>query len=181
VAQRLDGLLDVPRSGAARTSTDAQIEALVVATLERAPKNPTHWSRTSMAAAWACPNGAPRTTCGPGQPPCSQREVVSGQVIGSLHRRHRASEFTKFLAKLDTTVPELRGASDLRQLRDPQDPGDCHLARGAPAVPRALHPTSSSRLNQVERWLGLLTDEQLLRDARSPAHAVIAEPPAVRA
>jgi len=32
-------------------------------------------------------------------------DVASGQVIGSLHRRHRASEFQEFLAKLDTTVP----------------------------------------------------------------------------
>ncbi len=50
MAQRLDGLLDEPRSGAPRTITDEQIEALVVATLERTPKNATHWSRTSMAA-----------------------------------------------------------------------------------------------------------------------------------
>jgi hypothetical protein len=32
-------------------------------------------------------------------------DVASGQVIGSIHRRHRASEFKKFLAKLDKQVP----------------------------------------------------------------------------
>jgi hypothetical protein len=32
-------------------------------------------------------------------------DVASGQVIGSLHRRHRATEFKKFLAKIDTEVP----------------------------------------------------------------------------
>lgn len=32
-------------------------------------------------------------------------EVATGKVIGSLHRRHRAVEFKKFLAKLDKEVP----------------------------------------------------------------------------
>ena len=32
-------------------------------------------------------------------------EVATGKVIGSLHRRHRAEEFKKFLIKLDTEVP----------------------------------------------------------------------------
>ena len=32
-------------------------------------------------------------------------EVVTGKVIGSLHRRHRAEEFKKFLIKLDKEVP----------------------------------------------------------------------------
>ncbi len=32
-------------------------------------------------------------------------EVATGKVIGSLHRRHRAGEFKKFLAKLDGEVP----------------------------------------------------------------------------
>ncbi|SCD69470.1 transcriptional regulator, RpiR family [Streptomyces sp. BpilaLS-43] len=32
-------------------------------------------------------------------------EVATGKVIGSLHRRHRAEEFKKFLIKLDREVP----------------------------------------------------------------------------
>ena len=32
-------------------------------------------------------------------------DVASGTVIGSLHRRRRAMEFKKFLAKIDTEVP----------------------------------------------------------------------------
>ena len=32
-------------------------------------------------------------------------DVASGQVIGSLHRRHRSVEFRRFLAKLDKQVP----------------------------------------------------------------------------
>ena len=33
-------------------------------------------------------------------------DVASGQVIGSLHRRHRSTEFRRFLTKLDKEVPE---------------------------------------------------------------------------
>jgi hypothetical protein len=32
-------------------------------------------------------------------------DVASGQVIGSLHRRHRALEFRTFLTKIDAAVP----------------------------------------------------------------------------
>jgi hypothetical protein len=32
-------------------------------------------------------------------------DVASGQVIGSLHRRHRSTEFRRFLAELDKQVP----------------------------------------------------------------------------
>src|SRR6184192_1859685 len=32
-------------------------------------------------------------------------DVATGEVIGSIHRRHRAVEFKKFLAKIDAEVP----------------------------------------------------------------------------
>ena len=32
-------------------------------------------------------------------------DVATGQIYGSIHRRHRATEFKKFLIKLDTQVP----------------------------------------------------------------------------
>jgi len=31
--------------------------------------------------------------------------MASGKVIGSLHRRHRAAEFKKFLIRIDQEVP----------------------------------------------------------------------------
>jgi transposase len=49
VAQRLQGLLDEPRCGAPRTIQDAQIESVIVRTLESTPKDATHWSTRSMA------------------------------------------------------------------------------------------------------------------------------------
>jgi transposase len=50
VADRLDGLVDEPRSGRPRTIEDAQVEDVVIRTLETTPKNATHWSTRSMAA-----------------------------------------------------------------------------------------------------------------------------------
>ena len=41
---RVDGLLDEPRLGTPRTVTDAQVEQVVVTTLETTPAGATHWS-----------------------------------------------------------------------------------------------------------------------------------------
>jgi transposase len=47
--ERLDGLLDEPRPGRPRTITDAQVEEVIVKTLETTPKDATHWSTRAMA------------------------------------------------------------------------------------------------------------------------------------
>ena len=47
---RLDGLMDAPRPGAARTIGDDVIEAVVVETLETTPPDATHWSTRGLAA-----------------------------------------------------------------------------------------------------------------------------------
>ncbi len=47
---RLDGLMDAPRPGAARTIGDDVIEAVVVETLETTPPDATHWSTRALAA-----------------------------------------------------------------------------------------------------------------------------------
>jgi len=51
VARRLDGLSDDPRPGAPRTITDADVETVIVKTLEETPVGATHWSTRSMAKA----------------------------------------------------------------------------------------------------------------------------------
>lgn len=48
--RRLDGLHDEPRPGAPRTVSDADVERVIVATLESTPPDATHWSTRSMAA-----------------------------------------------------------------------------------------------------------------------------------
>jgi hypothetical protein len=47
--ERLEGLLDEPRPGRPRTVSDANVEAVIVKTLECRPKDATHWSTRSMA------------------------------------------------------------------------------------------------------------------------------------
>src|SRR5665647_509660 len=49
-ARRLDGLHDEPRPGAPRTISDADVERVLVKTLEEAPRDATHWSTRSLAA-----------------------------------------------------------------------------------------------------------------------------------
>jgi transposase len=49
VARRLDGLLDEPRPGTRRRTSDAEVERLLALTLETTPKAGTHWSSRDMA------------------------------------------------------------------------------------------------------------------------------------
>jgi transposase len=100
-------------------------------------------------------------------------DIADGTVIGELHRQHRATEFKKFLITIDKTV-----SADL----------DIHLVcdnygtHKTPAVkawlarhPRFhLHftPTSSSWINQVERWFGFLTEQKIKRGAHQSVRAL---------
>jgi transposase len=91
-------------------------------------------------------------------------DVDTGTVISSLHARHRAIEFKKFLAKIDAEVPEHLGVHVVL------DNASTHktpaVKRWLAAHPRfVLHftPTSSSWLNLVERWFGELTTKKLRR------------------
>lgn len=49
IAERLEGLADVPRSGPPRKISDREVEKVVTKTLESLPENRTHWSTRSMA------------------------------------------------------------------------------------------------------------------------------------
>jgi transposase len=91
-------------------------------------------------------------------------DLASGKVIGSLHQRHRAVEFKKFLQQIDGEVPaELEVHLIL----------DNYATHKTPAIKKwlALHPrfvlhftpTSASWLNLVERWFAELTTRKLRR------------------
>jgi transposase len=56
--ERLDGLLDEPRPGTPRRLSDAEIERVLTMTLESTPKNATHWSTRSLAAACGVSNAS---------------------------------------------------------------------------------------------------------------------------
>ncbi len=85
-------------------------------------------------------------------------------MIGSLHARHRALEFKKFLQTLDREVPdELDVHMILENSSTHKTPA---IGRWLLAHPRfVLHftPTSSSWLNLVERWFSELTTKKLRR------------------
>jgi transposase len=93
-------------------------------------------------------------------------DITTGQVIGSLHARHRAIEFKKFLHTLDREVPaELEVHLILDNSSTHKTPA---IQRWLAAHPRfVLHftPTSSSWLNLVERWFAELTSKKLRRGA----------------
>ena len=91
-------------------------------------------------------------------------DVATGQVIGSLHARHRSQEFLAFLKKINAEVP-----ADL-DVHLVLDNASTHktpqVKRWLTAHPRfVLHftPTSSSWLNLVERWFAELTTKKLRR------------------
>src|SRR6202047_4974265 len=48
---RLEGLYDEPRPGAPRTVSDAQVEQVIIQTLETTPRGETHWSTRGLAKA----------------------------------------------------------------------------------------------------------------------------------
>jgi transposase len=91
-------------------------------------------------------------------------DVATGKVIGSVHRRHRAVEFKKFLTKLDKQVPAELGVHLVCDNYATHKTDT--IQRWLATHPRFhLHfvPTSSSWLNQVERWFSELTTKLLQR------------------
>jgi transposase len=249
LARGLDGLADEPRPGAPRKITDEQIEEVIVKTLEAAPADATHWSRSSMAAqsglskstigrVWkafglkphlvdtfklsndpqfidkvrdvvglyldppekalvlavdeksqiqALDRSAPVLPMMPGMPErrthdyvrngittlFAALDVATGTVIGSIHRRHRAEEFKKFLTKLDKEVPaELDVHLICDNYSTHKHPTIQRWLAAHPRFHMHFTPTYSSWLNQVERWFGLLTDKRLRRAAHRSIRAL---------
>ena len=92
--------------------------------------------------------------------------ILTGKVIGTCQPRHRGREFVKFLHHLEQEVPP-----DL-EVHLIVDNYGTHKSAAVqrwlkPKARRRFHlhftPTSSSWLNQVERWFGLITDRMIRR------------------
>jgi transposase len=91
-------------------------------------------------------------------------DIASGKVIGSLHARHRAIEFKKFLQSIDREVPdELDVHVVLDNASTHKTPAVKRWLAGHPRFVLHFTPTSSSWLNLVERWFGELTTKKLQR------------------
>ena len=90
--------------------------------------------------------------------------VATGEVIGRITRRHRATEFRQFLAQIDrATPPELA----LHLSVDNSSTHTSEAIRDFRAAHPRLHlhvtPTSASWLNAVETWFGQLERRALRR------------------
>ncbi len=241
LADRLDGLVDEPRSGRPRTVGDDRVEDVIVKTLETVPPDGgTHWSTHQMAAktglsqstisrVWrafglqphrvehwklskdplflekvkdivglymdpperalvlcvdeksqiqALDRTQPILPVLPGVPARATHDykrhgtsslfaalnMTTGKVIESLHSRHRAIEFKKFLQKIDDEVPaDLDVHLILDNYSTHKTPA---IKRWLAAHPRFhLHftPTGASWMNLVERWFAELTSRKLKR------------------
>lgn len=227
---RLDGLVDQPRPGHPATITAEQMEDVVVTTLEKTPKDATHWSRAKIARRtglskstigriWKALDLKPHREYGsklsndplfvekvydivgvyldppespvvlsvdekshvqalsrsqpafpimPGMPEKRTHDylrhstislfaalnVADGTVISSIHRRHRAVEFKRFLTKIDKEVPdELRCMSLAITTGHINTPASKPGWHNTPRFHMHYTPTYSSWINQVERLL----------------------------
>lgn len=91
-------------------------------------------------------------------------DITTGRVIGSLHARHRAIEFKKFLTTLDREVPaELDVHVILDNSSTHKTPAVKKWLLAHPRFVLHFTPTSSSWLNLVERWFAELTTKKLKR------------------
>lgn len=91
-------------------------------------------------------------------------DVATGKVVGQLHRRHRAKEFLKFLRRIDKEVPShLDVHLVLDNASTHKTPAIQRWLLKRPRFHLHFTPTSSSWINQVERWFATLTERQLRR------------------
>jgi transposase len=249
VAEGVAGLLDEPRSGAPRRITDELVEAVIVRTLESTPRDATHWSVRSMAAAtgmtrqtvhriWkafglqphrsetfklstdpqliekvrdivglyldpperalvlcadeksqiqALDRTQPTLPMRPGQVErrthdykrhgttslFAALDVATGKVIGEVHRRHRSTEFRKFLDRIDAEVPtDLEVHLILDNYGTHKTPLIHRWLLRHPRFHLHFTPTYSSWINQVERWFAELTDKQIRRASHRSTRAL---------
>ncbi len=93
-------------------------------------------------------------------------EILEGKVIGQCFPRHRHQEFLKFLRHLDEGFPEkLKLHLVLDNYGTHKHPKVQSWLQRHPRFTLHFIPTSSSWLNQVERWFGELTQKAVRRGA----------------
>jgi transposase len=102
--------------------------------------------------------------------------TANGTVISSIHRRHRAIEFKKFLNKIDQTVP---AGLDVHLVCDNYGTHKSPTVKAWLAKHSRFHihytPTYSSWINQVERFFGYITTDLLQRSDHRSVQALEAD------
>src|SRR5437016_1724553 len=92
--------------------------------------------------------------------------IVNGKVIGTCLPRHRSQEFVKFLNEVEKQVPV---DQEIHLIMDNYGTHKSQVVQRwlKPQKRKRFHfhftPTSSSWLNQVERWFALITDRMIRR------------------
>jgi transposase len=104
----------------------------------------------------------------------AKTNVKPGTVIGKCMPRHRAAEFRRFLDEIERNVP--RGL-DIHVVMDNASSHKTKLIRDWFAKRPRWHvhftPTSSSWINQVERFFALIAEKQIKRGAHRSVKALI--------
>jgi transposase len=102
--------------------------------------------------------------------------IADGTAITSLHRRHRATEFKKFLTKIDQQVPE---GLEIHLICDNYGTHKHPIIKAwleaHPRVHMHFTPTYSSWLNLVERFFGYVTADLLQRSDHRSVQALEAD------
>lgn len=91
-------------------------------------------------------------------------DVKTGAVTGECYRRHRSTEFRKFLDTIDQSVPP---SLDVHLIMDNNGTHKTVTIRSWLAKRPRFHvhftPTSASWINMVELWFATLTEKQIRR------------------
>lgn len=102
--------------------------------------------------------------------------IDDGTVIAALHRRHRATEFKKFLAKIDTEVPDhLAVHLVCDNYGTHKHPTVAKWLAAHPRFHMHFTPTYSSWINQVERLFAYVTTDLLQRSDHRSVQALEAD------
>jgi transposase/DNA-binding CsgD family transcriptional regulator len=99
--------------------------------------------------------------------------ILNGKVIGSCLPRHRGRDFIRFLNQLEKKVPpDLEVHFILDNYNTHKSADVQHWLKSKKRRRFHFHytPTSSSWLNQVERWFGLISDRMIRRGTFRSVH-----------
>jgi hypothetical protein len=101
--------------------------------------------------------------------------TADGTVISALHRRHRAAEFKKFLTRIHAAGPAELDVHLICDNGTHKTPAIKAWLDKHPRFHMHFTPTSSSWVNQVERWFGFLTDQMIRRGTHTSVQALEAD------